>query len=221
MIIIRSLYRCYIYTTQGNADLAEVPGSIAYNESIAPTFDVRSFEFASINDRMLATSDKWALELVGKTFKYKEHELEGDQQFKFRNPSSLFIIHSVVVYNAEKKEFLHANVRYAKKSLHFIFYSVDDLGEWEISPVVSFNPRLLERKRFYVFQHLDDLPHGSTSSVIDNEHYGDFMQGVHDSSPIFTLSPMQMGLICPFYDSVFFMTIWMYRRVFYTSRFIE
>ena len=62
---------------QGNADLAEVPGSIVCNESYLPTFDTRPFEFAFIDDRALASRDRWALELVVKTrFKYKDYEFE-------------------------------------------------------------------------------------------------------------------------------------------------
>ena len=141
-----------VLSLQGNADLAEVPGSIVCNEPYLPTFDTRSFEFAVIDDRALSSLDRWALELVGKRFKYEDHEFEGDQEFKMKHkhPSNLFVIHSLVVYSGEKKKFIPANVRYAKRNLHFIFYSLDDLNDYEITPVASFDANLLDRDKIFV-----------------------------------------------------------------------
>ena len=62
---------------------------------------------------------------VGRTFRYKEEEFEDDLEFKSKHPSNMFIAHSIVVYNADKRQFMPANVRYARKNLHIICYSVD------------------------------------------------------------------------------------------------
>ena len=53
-----------MFSLQGDADLAEVPSSIVYNESYLSTSDTRPFDFAFIEDRALSSRDRWALESV-------------------------------------------------------------------------------------------------------------------------------------------------------------
>ena len=50
-----------------------------------------------------------------------------------------------MTYNADRKEFMQANIRYFRKSLHFIFYSLDETNDYEIAPVASFDPTLPDR----------------------------------------------------------------------------
>ena len=71
---------------QGYADLAEVPDSFMHYEFIAPSFDAHRFAFATVNDRIMAPSDRWTQTLIGKQFKYKEEELEDDLDFKEKHP---------------------------------------------------------------------------------------------------------------------------------------
>ena len=116
-----------------------------------PTFDSTPFEFAVVGHSILSSRDRWTLQLIGARFRYKEEELEDDVNFRDKRPSSLFITHSIVAYNALSRQFVTANNRYSKRNLHFIFYSVDDVNDFEIVPVASFEPSLQERRRFYVF----------------------------------------------------------------------
>ena len=134
-----------------NVDLTEVPGSFANDQPNLPTFDSTPFEFATVGHSILSSRDRWTLQLIGAMFRYKEEELEDDVNFRDKHPSNLFIIHSIVTYNALSRQFVTANNRYSKRNLHFIFYSVDDVNDFEIVPVASFEPTLQERRRFYVF----------------------------------------------------------------------
>ena len=54
---------------QGDADLTEVPGSIAHNGYMEPTFDASRFSFAVVDDKVIAPGDRWAKSLIGKSFK--------------------------------------------------------------------------------------------------------------------------------------------------------
>ena len=74
---------------QGNVDLAEVPGSFVDSESTDPSLNSRHFDFATIDDTTIASSDKWAKRLIGKRFKYKQEELEDDLDFKGKHPCSV------------------------------------------------------------------------------------------------------------------------------------
>ena len=61
-------------------------------------------------------------------------------------------------------------VRYAKRkrNLHFIFYSIDDIDDYEISPVASFDPSLSERDKLSALRQLDGMLHDAASSVVTN-----------------------------------------------------
>ena len=59
-----------------NADLAEVPDSFANTQPSLPTFDASTFEFAVAGHSILSSRDRWALQLIGARFRYKEEELE-------------------------------------------------------------------------------------------------------------------------------------------------
>ena len=43
-------------------------------------------------DKHLAVGDKWALDLIGNRFKFKDLELEDDQDFRSRRPFNVFRI---------------------------------------------------------------------------------------------------------------------------------
>jgi len=147
---------------QGDIDLAEVPGSFGYNE---PTFDAHAFELSLIDDRIVSSRDSWIFSLTGTRFKHKELEFEDDLEFKSTHPSNLFIIHSAVTYSADKNRFLPANVRYTTESLHFIFYSVDMLSDYEITPVASFEPKLLDKDKFYTLEQSVGAFHASLTYI--------------------------------------------------------
>ena len=134
---------------QRDADLAEAPGSIAHKESTEPSFDARRFDFAIIDDRAIASSDKWAKRLVGKQLKHKQEELEDDVDFKDKRPTNVFIAHSIATRSAEKTQLLSASIRRARRSLRFACCSVDALNDDELTPVASLHPTLQERSRLY------------------------------------------------------------------------
>ena len=166
-----------------NADLAEVPGSFANDQPSLPTFDSTPFEFAVVGHSILSSRDRWTLQLIGARFRYKEEELEDDVDFRDKHPSNLFIIHSIVTYNALSRQFVAANNRYSKRNLHFIFYSVDDVNDFEIAPVASFEPTLQERRRFYVFYQSSETSQSISSYNVASQNdeedcFGAFMQGV-------------------------------------------
>ena len=104
-----------------NADLAEVPGSFTDAESTLPTFDASAFDFAIIDHTILSSRDSWVLQLIGRVFRYKEEELEDDLQFKSKHPSNVFVIHSIVTHSSDRKEFIHANVRYSERVYTLFF----------------------------------------------------------------------------------------------------
>ena len=108
-----------------------------------------------------------------------------------------------MTYNADRKEFMQANIRYFRKSLHFIFYSLDETNDYEIAPVASFDPTLPDRSKLYVFQQTSGMAHNVNSGNVatpdaSEEQFGAYMQGVHDDSLIFNLSPMQIGVLLTF-----------------------
>ena len=53
---------------QDNVDLAEVPGSNAYNENalVNPTFNVNSFAYAVMTSKCVTSKDAWAFDFIGK-----------------------------------------------------------------------------------------------------------------------------------------------------------
>ena len=68
---------------QGNAYLAEAPGSIAYNEDpfptfANPTFNVDCFAHSVMNSKVVTSKDSWALDMIGSAFHYKDLEREND-----------------------------------------------------------------------------------------------------------------------------------------------
>ena len=147
---------------------------------------------------MLSSRDSWSLQLIGKTLHYKEQEFEDDDQFRIRNASNAFIIHSIVAHSAERSKFLSANVRYARRNLHFVFYSVDDINEYVVTPVASFYPNSPERDKLFTLQRLDGPMRAVAPTMVANEQYGDYMQGVHDESSKLYLTPKQMGVLLTF-----------------------
>ena len=188
---------------QGDADLTEAPGSIAHNGYMEPTFDASRFSFAVVDDKVIAPGDRWAKNLIGKSFKYKEEELEDDMEFKIKHPTNVFTIYAIVTYHAEKMQFLSANVRYTRKSLHYICYSVDTISDYDIMPVASFQPALPERRKFYQLlptheENVQVLNYDGVPAMNANVQFGNFMQGVHNDSSIFNLTPRQMGVLLSF-----------------------
>ena len=95
----------------------------------------------------MSSQDNWILAFFGKSFQRKE--LEDDLGFKARHPSNKFIIHSVVACDGVKKRFIPVLIRYTRKSLRFLRYSVDVLCDYELAPSLSFHPKSSDRDRFY------------------------------------------------------------------------
>ena len=56
-----------------------------------------------------------------------------------------------------RKQLVAANNRRSKRSLHFIFYSVDEVNDFEIVPVASFEPTLQERRRLYILYQPNEV----------------------------------------------------------------
>ena len=131
---------------QGNADLAEAPGSFVYNfnynEDPFPTFANPTF---NVDREIVASKDSWALDMIGLAFHYKDLEHESDLQLKSRWSSNTFAIQSLVAYDGKSQRLLSSSVRRSRRSLRFLFYSVDATHEYEIAPVASFDPTLSER----------------------------------------------------------------------------
>ena len=73
------------------------------------------------------------------------------------------------------------------------------LLHYELVSTESFHPRLHERYRFYqIISEDGSVPDGVSGSAPDPNEYGNFIQGVHDESVIFSLSPAQMGVLATF-----------------------
>ena len=190
-------------SSQGDTDLTEAPGSIAHNGYREPSFNASRFSFAVVDDAVIASGDRWAKKLVGKSFKYKQEELEDDVDFKLKRPTNAFTIYSIVAHHAEKTQFLSANLRYARENLHYICYSVDAMNDYEIMPVASFQPALSERHKLYQLLPVDEesahgLNYDVAPTMTTNEQFGDYTQGVHSDSSIFNLTPRQMGALLTF-----------------------
>ena len=85
-----------VASPQENVDLEEVndfPGHRSVPRT--PTFDDNGFEEYKMDERYVSSRDDWILSLIGKSFHYKELELEDDLVFKDRHPTNIFTIHSV------------------------------------------------------------------------------------------------------------------------------
>ena len=67
-----------------------------------PSFDDSDFVSSVMVDK-LASGSQWALSLLGKSFCFKELELEDDPAFRDRHPSNTFIINTIVSQNWFKK----------------------------------------------------------------------------------------------------------------------
>ena len=104
----------------------------------------------------MASQDNWILSLISKSFKRKELEFEYDLDFKAKHPSNRLITHSLVTCDGANKKFIPSSVRYTRKSLHFICYSVDLSSDYELMPALSFQPKLSERDRFYELMSSDE-----------------------------------------------------------------
>ena len=83
-----------------------------------------------------------------------------------------------------------ANNKCSKRRLHFVFYSVDEINDYEAAPVASFDPTSQERRRLYTLYQPNGINQNvsSTNTVIQNdaeEQFGAYMQqGVHEDSLI-------------------------------------
>ena len=87
-------------SSQGDVDLAEATGPVALRSIYpAPSFDPDGFAFSVTLDKLPAPF-YWALKLLGKSFSYKDLELEDDPVFRDRNPSNLFIISTIASYDS-------------------------------------------------------------------------------------------------------------------------
>ena len=159
-----------------------------------PSFDGSDFASSVMVDK-LASGSQWALSLLGKSFCFKELELEDDPAFRDRHPSNTFIINTIVSYDPIRKVFVPASVRCSNRSLHYVFYSVDVTNEYEISPISSFAPNLPHNRRFYLMK--EGLGNQVAPSPPDVEEFP-FMQGVNDEMAIVELSPAQMGVLLTF-----------------------
>ena len=182
---------------QGNAD--EAPGSFVHNGDMESSFDDNSFTFANVDERAMAPCDRWAQ--LGKQFRYKDEELEDDLRLKARHPTNVFVVYSIVTCSAEKTQFAQANVRYARRNLHFVCYSLDALDDYELIPVKSFHSSAQERNRFYQtlpleaqFDQSFNL-HMNETQEDNYDSFTDFMQGVTDDQKIFNLTPLQIGVL--------------------------
>ena len=71
-----------------------------------------------MDGRYVSSRDNWIFSLLGKSFHYKELEFEDDLDFKDRRPSNMFTMHSLVTYDADKREFIPPSVGHTRKSLH-------------------------------------------------------------------------------------------------------
>ena len=97
--------------------------------------------------------------------------------FTEKRPTSVFIIHSIVTYAAEKTQLAPASVRYARRSLRFARCSVDALDDYEMTPVKSFHSSLQERSKLY---QTSPVEAEDVAQEDNNEHFADFMQGAPD-----------------------------------------
>ena len=120
-----------------------------------------SFAYSVMTSKCVTSKDSWAFDMIGKIFHYKELEREDDIEYRNNNISNTSIIHSLVLYDGKSKKFLKSSVRYATRCLHFLFYSVDNVDEYELAPAASFHPKMKEGSRFYCFNVdaiIDQLP---------------------------------------------------------------
>ena len=135
----------------GGVDLSELNGPLNEDSFSMPFFDQRIMKDSLMDRRKVTSTDDWVFELINLKFRFKDLDLEADHlDFRRIHSSNLFVIHSVVLYDGDVQEFLPASIRYARKNLHFVFFSVDDPGDFELVPVVSFHPKLSEPQRFYI-----------------------------------------------------------------------
>ena len=132
---------------QGDVDLAEATGPVVL-ESIPPSFDRTEFASSATADKS-PSSLQWALTLIGKSFSFKDLELEEDPAFRDRRPGDLFTLDTIVAYDSARRAFAPATVRRSSRSLHYVFYSVDATTERELSPAASFAPNPPESRRLY------------------------------------------------------------------------
>ena len=186
--------------TQGVVDPAGVNGFVDPQSAFPRhTFRIKRIEDYRM-DRYVTERDAWSLDVIGKCFRFKEMELEDAPDFSSRHPSNIFKVQYLVHFDPDKKEFLPSTVRYAWKRLYFVGYSIDVVSDYELFPVSSFHARVQDRDRFYVFANLDGVQSEEEPyfNNPDPNSYGNFIQGVGDHSPIFMLSPGQMGVLATF-----------------------
>ena len=205
---------------QSDADLTEVPDSFVHDESIE--FGIHGLDSFRMGQRHVAEKDSWVFSLSSKWFKYKELELEDDLDFKSKHPSNRFRVHCLVHYSGSKRRFLNKSVNYARRSLYFICYSVDEPYDYELAPIASFHPKLSERDRFYQFidsvapvasfhpsltegarlyalQRSEDVDQNAHDHAValDDAPFS-LMQGVLDDDSIALSSPAQTGVLLSF-----------------------
>ena len=77
--------------------------------------------------------------------------------------------------------------------MHFLFYSVDNLNEYELAPIASFHPKLKEARRFYSLYPPNDAQQPVNDDVVDLDNMPfTLMQGVFDDDSI------ALKLLCNF-----------------------
>ena len=91
------------------------------------TFRIKRIEDYRM-DRYVTEGDAWSLDVIGKCFRFKEMELEDAPDFSSRHPSNIFKVQYLVHFDPDKEEFLPSTVRYARKRLYFVGYSIDAVG---------------------------------------------------------------------------------------------
>ena len=104
------------------------------------------------------------------------------------------MIHSLIVYDGKNKRVLKSSVRYSTKSLHFLFYSMDNSDGYKVAPVASFHPKLPEGLRFYTLQ--------STQGVLNS-----LDQGIGDNTVVLDDVP---SFIQDSYDDILYIFIFIY-----------
>ena len=179
-----------------------------------PSFTHDDFEFAKVKRKSVRTDDQWVLQFLDNIFKYKQMELEQDNQFKVNNPSNEWRILHLVTYDILRRQFIPCSRRYARRNLCFLAYSRDNTSDYEIFPAASFHPSLTEKKKFFYLsteelftQHDVDVPSSSQHSPSAEIPLGfheqpsydcNFMQGVNEDDTIYSLTSAQIGVLLTF-----------------------
>ena len=142
--------------TQGVVDPAGVNGFVDPQSAFPRhTFRIKRIEDYRM-DRYVTERDAWSLDVIGKCFRFKEMELEDAPDFSSRHPSNIFKVQYLVHFDPDKKEFLPSTVRYARKRLYFVGYSIDVVSDYELFPtsVISVLTYILGTRGIHVTRSL-------------------------------------------------------------------